>query len=260
MKRIPAFPALLLVLCFQVLFSGCAAGPPLRVGIAPGYPPMAFLEEGVLKGVEPDLARQVAERTGREVVFEILPFNRLIPALQEGRIDTVMAGMSVTPEREQEVGFTTPYLRVGQMLLIREQDIRRFPRALFDRTAGVRIGVERGSTGEAYALRTFAWSTVTHFASTEEAVAALEERKIDCFIHDAPTIWRFSANITTQHQGLTASYEPLTDEPLAWAVRRGDTPLLTQLNDVLARMRQDGSLRAILVRWVPTQVRINPAP
>lgn len=247
--------ALLLVLL--VLLGGCASGPDLRVGIAPNYPPLAFMQNGVLAGIEPDLAQQLARQTGRSIRYEVVPFDRLIPALQAGQIDVVMAGMSITAERQGVVSFTDSYLKVGQMLLIREKDIKRFPKALFEQSAGVKVGVERGSTGEQYALKTFAWGGVIHFDTTDAGVRALEQGSIDCFVHDAPTVWRFSADLATQHQGLVGLFEPLTDEPLAWAVRKNDPALLAQLNQELARMRREGRLQEILGKWIKTQVLVG---
>ena len=248
---------LVLLVLLGLMLGGCASGPDLRVGISPTYPPLAFMQEGALAGIEPDLAQQLANQTGRRIRFEIIPFDRLIPALQGGQIDLIMAGMSITAERQGQVSFTESYLKVGQMLLIREKDIKRFPRALFDQSAGVRIGVERGSTGEQYVLKTFAWGGVTHFDTTEAGIRALEQGSIDCFVHDAPTVWRYSAELATQHQGLVGLFEPLTDEPLAWAVRKNDPALLDQLNQELARMRREGRLQEILGRWIKTQVLVG---
>lgn len=245
---------LLFVAISALLISGCTSAPALRVGIATHYPPITFMNNGVLEGVEPALAKEVSVRTGRPVSFEIMAFEQLITALQENKIDLIMSGMSDTPERRKLVSFADSYLHIGQMLLVRDQDIRRFPTALHDKNSGVRIGVKQGTTGEAFVLKTFTWGSITHFASTEEGVAALEQRTIDCFVHDAPTIWRFSANAATRRQGLSGLYEPLTDEPLAWAVRKTDTDLLVRLNAVLAEMRKDGTLHKILVKWVPTQI------
>jgi len=240
-----------------LLLAGCASGPDLRVGIAPSYPPLAFMKDGVLTGIEPDLAQQLGKQTGRTVRYEIIPFDHLIPALQSGQIDLVMAGMSITAERQKLVNFTDSYLKIGQMLLIREKDVRRFPKVLFDQAAGIRIGVERGTTGEQYALKTFAWGGVTHFDTTEAGVRALEQGGIDCFVHDAPTVWRFSADIATQRPGLIGLFEPLTDEPLAWAVRKDNPALLAQLNQELALMRREGRLQEILNKWLKAQVLVG---
>lgn len=254
MKRIMLMTAAWLLLMIVLLLTGCASGPDLRVGISPNYPPVVFMKDGELAGIEPELARQLGKQTGRRISYEIIPFDRLISALQEGRIDLVMAGMSVTPDRQKLVSFTDSYMKIGQMLLIREKDVRRFPHALFDQAAGVRVGVERGTTGEQFAIKTFTWGGLTHFDTTDAAVRALEQGGIDCFVHDAPTVWRFSADLATQRPGLIGLFEPLTDEPLAWAVRTNDRALLEQLNRELAIMKQNGTLQEILNRWVRTRI------
>lgn len=239
------------------MLSGCASVPPLRVGTSPNYPPIVFMQDGSLQGVDPDLAKLIEKQTGRSVTFDIIPFNRLIPSLQAGQIDLIMAGMSITPVRQSLISFSDSYVNVGQMLLVRDRDISRFPKALFDRTGNIRVGVERGTTGEQYALKTFNWGTTTHYNSINEAVSALEQGTIDCFIHDAPTIWRLSADLATKRPNLSGIFTPLTDEQLAWGVRKGDQALLELLNTQLARMKREGTLQDVLSHWIRTSITID---
>lgn len=262
MNRLKQITGLIVLLSLLLLLAGCASGPDLRVGIATNYPPLVFMDNGVPSGIEPDLARQLGKQTGRKIVYEIVPFDRLIQTLQDGKIDMIMAGMSVTPERQEKISFADSYMKIGQMLLIREKDVKRFPHALFEQSAGVRVGVVKGTTGEQFALKTLTWGGLTHFDSTEAAVRALEQGGIDCFVHDAPTIWRFSADLATQRPGLIGLFEPLTDEPLAWAVRKSDQALLGQLNAELQKMRNSGRLQDILNKWlrVKVQVRLQGQP
>lgn len=256
-KRFFNMKVVVLGMVAAFLLGGCASGPDLRVGIAANYPPLAFMQNGKLAGVEPELATQLGKQLNRGIRFEIMPFDRLIPGLQAGQIDVIMAGMSVTLERQALVSFSSPYMKIGQMLLIREKDVTRFPAELHNKQSGVRIGVERGTTGEQFALSSFTWSSLTHFDTTEAAVRALEQGSIDCFVHDAPTVWRFSADPTTLRPGLLGLFEPLTDEPLAWAVRKQDTALLALLNAELEQMRLSGYLQDLLGKWMRTRVRVG---
>ena len=82
-------------------------GTELRVGIAPDYPPLAFKENGNILGVEPDLARALAHQLGVELVLVETPWEDLVPSLQQGRIDVIMSGMSVTEERSRAVSKTS---------------------------------------------------------------------------------------------------------------------------------------------------------
>ncbi len=242
-----------------MLVAGCASGPDLKIGIAPSYPPLAFMKDGTLAGIEPDLATELGKQTGRGIKFEIMAFDHLIPSLKAGEIDLIMAGMSITPERQVVVNFTDSYMKIGQMLLIREKDLKRFPKALFNQVEATRIGVERGTTGEQYVLKSFAWGTITHFDTTEAGIRALEQGSIDCFVHDAPTVWRFSADLASQRPGLVGLFEALTDEPIAWAVRKNDPALLIQMNRELERMKKEGTLQKILNKWLSTRIVVaNP--
>ncbi len=249
---------LLLALICQLAQAADSALPStLRIGTSASYPPLTFRQDGVLQGVESDLAKVVGEDLKVETRFEVMPWDALIAALNDNKIDVIMSGMSVTDERSKRVLFTDPYMKIGQMALIRHEDLVQWsqPRALFDR--GARIGVKADTTGEAFARSTFPDADVTSFTSIEDGTDALVGKKIDIFIHDAPTIWRLSASTATQKAGLMGLYRPLTDEYLAWAVRLQDEGLAKALNESLARLKQNGTLGRVLGKWIPIQVKVR---
>ncbi len=250
------------------LLAACAAtspsappptSAPLRVGVAPNYPPVAFARDGKLLGVEADLARELEKRTGRRFVLAQQDWEGLIPALEGGRIDVVMAGMSITPERSGRVAFTDPYMRVGQMALIREADAVRLSKPESLKGPGVRVGVVGGTTGDAFVSSQLLRAIVFRYPDTATGVRALESGQVDYFIHDAPTIWHFSAAPDSRRRGLMGLFTPLTEEFLAWAVRKDDDALRRELNAALRAMREDGTLQAVLARWIPTSVEVAPA-
>jgi ABC-type amino acid transport substrate-binding protein len=88
--------------------------------------------------------------------------------------------------------------------------------------------------------------------TVEEGVAALRKGEIDVFIHDAPTIWRIAGN--PGEQQLKGLYWRLTDEYLAWAVRKEDEPLRFAINRELTQIRQSGRLTEILSRWAGLRI------
>ena len=94
----------------------------LRVGTAPNYPPISFKQQGRLTGLEVDCARGVAVELGRRVELIELDWEALIPALESGKIDVIMSGMSITAARASRVQFVSYYLRVGQMAIFRKAD------------------------------------------------------------------------------------------------------------------------------------------
>ena len=200
-------------------FANAADNPvpsPLRIGTTATYAPLTFKTDGIFQGVEADMAKAIGEILQVETRVVEMPVEALIPALNNNKIDVIMSGMSVTDERSKRVLFTDSYMKIGQMALIRSADLVQWsqPRAVFAR--GARVGVKTGTTGEAFARTELPEAVVTSFTSIDEGTDALAGNKIDIYIHDAPTIWRLSANTATQKAGLMGLYRPLTEEYLAF--------------------------------------------
>jgi polar amino acid transport system substrate-binding protein len=283
---------LLSVVLLITLQTSLAADPglpeTLRVGTSAGYAPLTFKKEGALTGMEIDLATAIGKQLNVPVQFVELPFEGLIPALTEGKIDVIMSGMSVTDERSRQVLFTDPYMQIGQMGLIRVADLAEWsrPNTLYDKdkrpiartdTPGARvadpvewgrpqplsdkvIGVKQDTTGDRFVSKEFPQGNIKRFDSIEAGVEALRAKNIDIFIHDAPTIWRLSAQYDTWDSGVMGLFRPLTDEQLAWAVRPGNTQLAGSLSKALQALKQDGSLETIKTHWIPVQVTVGDVP
>jgi ABC-type amino acid transport substrate-binding protein len=231
-----------------------ATKPPeeLKVGITPNYPPIAFRRDGQLVGVEPDLARKLGQELPTKITFVPLEWEELWPALRDKKIDVVMSGVSITERRSELVRFTDPYLRVGQMALIRKADMTKLSEPSAMNQEGRRVGVEKNTTGEAYARRHLDKATVVPFDSVDLGIAALRGGDIDYFIHDAPTVWRVVGRPPKEDPELIGLYRPLTDEYLAWAVRKDDAPTLGALLDAkIDEWQKDGELQTVIDRWIP---------
>lgn len=255
--------AAVVLLAVGVAFPLGAGGPQqaLRVGAAPNYPPLVFSEGGEIRGMEAELAELLSQRLGRSIAWVELPFVELIPALEAGRIDLIMSGMSVTEARRRRVAFAEPYLEVGQMALIREEDEAKLAEPDAMRAPGARVGFEEDTTGAKFARRELGSAQLVAFASIDEGVSSLRARRIDFFIHDAPTIWRIVGGVASDEQELTGLYRPLTREYLAWAVRPQDAEMLAALNAAVADWRENGTLDLVEYRWIPVRKRvIEPAP
>jgi ABC-type amino acid transport substrate-binding protein len=232
--------------------SGTLLNREFRIGIAPYYPPLAFKFRGELVGVEVDFAHQLGKELDKQISFVETPWAELIPALLEGKIDVIMSGMSATEERAQLVSFTEPYMQIGQMALVRAKDQARFPNLerFFDTTS--RVGFVSNTTGEQVTKVIFSQAKFVPQSTVEEGVAALRQGVIDVFIHDAPTIWRIGGNPgETQLIGL---YWPLSEEPLAWAVRKSDVPLQFALSQKVKDWKLSGRLHQLMSRWISLRI------
>jgi ABC-type amino acid transport substrate-binding protein len=255
--RIPAVLSQLVVIVMLVLqpVVGAVAAETLVVGLSPDYEPLAFKDSGKLVGIEPDNAHEIGAALGMKVRFVEMPFEQLLPALASKKIDVVMSGLSITEERKTQVAYVEPFMQVGQMAIIRNSDIARFgyPRAIYG--AGVRVGVEPGTTGAMFVQQSMLDVVALDYSRPEEAFAALRANQIDVYIHDAPTSWRIANS--GNDSDLFSLYRLLTDEQLAWAVRKDDRQLLDKLNKARTALEGSGRLRAIQDFWIPVKVEVK---
>lgn len=231
-----------------------AIKPPaeLRVGISPNYPPIAFEQDGKIVGVEADLAAKLGKELPTKITLVKTEWDELWPALRDGKVDVVMSGVSITERRSERVRFTDPYLRVGQMALVRKKDMTKLNDVAAMNTPQRKIGVEKNTTGEAYAHRHLDKATVVSFDSVDMGIAAVRSGEVDVFIHDAPTVWRVVGRPPKEDPELIGIYKPLTDEYLAWAVRKDDAPTLGALLDAkIDEWTQNGQLQAVIDSWIP---------
>ena len=240
-------------------FTGCATtkdSPPaqgvksnaLRVGVSPDYPPMIFKLNDRIAGAEADLALRLGNALGSPVEFVELGWGQLIPSLTERKIDIIMSGMTITEARKARINFTDPYFKSGLATLMRAEDAREHDSLQKIRDTVSRVGVVRGTTGEAYVRASFYNpATVIPLANANEGARALKTRRIDLFINDAPSlVWLVSEN-----ESLKGFWEPLNEEHLGWGVSRDDIQLLTQVNFILRNWKKDGTLNEVLLKWLP---------
>jgi ABC-type amino acid transport substrate-binding protein len=243
---------LLLILTFTAVG---AIGAELKVGVSADYPPMAFKQEGRIVGIEADNALAVGSIIGQKMTLVEMPFEKLLPALQAAEIDVIMSGMSITDARKEQVIFTQPYMDIGQMAIVSTEKVGQFSQPWTLRREGLRVGVEPGTTGAQYVESELKDAEVKFFADPEAAFAGLRSDEIDLYIHDAPTSWQLAT--TSDNNDLISLYTPLTNEELAWAVRKDDEPLAAALNSALSTMKGNGTLRYILNRWIPVTVEVR---
>jgi polar amino acid transport system substrate-binding protein len=220
----------------------------LRVGVAPMLPPMIFKEAGKLSGVEADLAHALGRELGRSITFVDLPWEDLIDSLEAGKIDIIMSSMSITRARQSRVAFSAPYLRVGQMALVRAENKFRFA-PLGTSLASQIIGLKKATTGDLLVQQEFPKAKRKYFASGDEAAKALSKSKIDVYISDSTMIWYLAGKF--EAQGLVAAPMVLTEEMLAWAMRRSDPELVESVNKALKAITESGELKRVMTRWIP---------
>jgi polar amino acid transport system substrate-binding protein len=247
--------ALLLTLTLALAFSctGPSAksskpsAPALRVGTTRDTPPYASRRGDRLEGLEVDLAVELGNALGRPVRFSALPFNELLDALLDDKVDVVMAGVTVTPARAVRIAFGTPYLNAGMGVLIRREDAKRFAARDAACQSPIDVGIVSGTEGERQLTERCPKMVPRVYPSAPAAVGELRERRIDAVVHDVPVLQWMQSRFEGELQLLPAR---VGEQSLAWAFRPDD-PLREQANQALETMRGNGTLDRILDRWVP---------
>ena len=132
------------------------------------------------------------------------------------------------------------------MALIRREDQHNYLLGFPSKLPGS-VGVLKATTGEFLVQRDFPKASRKSYRSAEEAVQALKRKKIDLFISDS-TLVCYQAGLHSA-EGLSAVPIALSEEQLAWAVRKGNEQLLASANAFIQKAAQDGTLNQVFRRW-----------
>jgi len=249
--------AMIIILSF-VLLGGCATpgvktgeAPvnPILVGVTTNYPPIIFKMSGEITGLETDFARRLSEELKRPIKFVEISWEEQIPALLERKTDIIMSGMTITQARQVRITFSEPYLTSGLMIAYTAENASKYTSLRDIKEYIPAVGFVADTTGEVYARNNFRdGNRMVPVKSVNEAALALKNGRIDIFVHDAPAIgWMVSQN----EAELRILPEPLNIEYLGWGLRRDDRELLVMLNSLLSRWKNDGTLKATILKWLP---------
>ena len=208
------------------------------------FPPYEYYEGQEIVGIDAEIAAAVAEKLGCELKIEDMAFDSIIAAVSSGKADFGLAGMTVTEERLESVNFSDTYAHATQVVIVAEgSEIAGV--ADLD---GKKIGVQLGTTGDIYA-GDIADATIERYNKGFEAVQALSQGKIDAVIIDNEPAKVFVA----ENEGLVLLDEAFTEEDYAMAIAKENTELLEKVNTALAELTEDGTLQAIVDKYIAAE-------
>jgi polar amino acid transport system substrate-binding protein len=221
-------------------------GRTVTVAVENAYPPFNAVREsnGETYGWDYDALAEICHRVNCVPEFKTTPWEGIFEALAAGQFDMAANGISVTPERDELVDFSTPYMTVGQVLVLpfaaTVDDL-----ASFREEGEHSVGTQAGTTNEEAAKANFPPERVQTFPDFDAATQALLAGSIDAVVADNVTALRIVAKTGGR---LKLGPQLTSNEPLAFAFPPG-SPLLEPFNAALASMQHDSTLDAINNRW-----------
>ncbi|MDD3312917.1 amino acid ABC transporter substrate-binding protein [Pseudodesulfovibrio sp.] len=226
----------------------------LVIGLDDAFPPMGFRDEaGVLVGFDVDAAEEVGKRLGVAIVWQPTEWKGVINSLYAKKFDCIWNGMTITPERQQKVAFSKPYLMDGQIATVRVNET-----AIMSLKAlgGKKIGVQAGSPAlEAAKELPQKAAEIREYDTNPKAFLDLEAGRIDSVVVDNVTGRYYMASRPGKYRALPGF---ITKEPFGIAFRLEDAALRGMVQKAIDEMIADGAMGAISRKWFGEDVT-NPA-
>ncbi len=205
------------------------------------FPPYEYREGDEIVGIDAEVAALIADKLGMELQIEDMAFDSVLAAVQSGKADIAMAGITVDPDREMIVSFTDTYAKATQMVIVKEDS----EIASVDDLEGKSIGVQLGTTGDLYA-EDVKDATVERYSKGFEAVQAVIQGKIDAVIIDGEPAKVF----VEQNEGIKLLDEAFTEEEYAIAIAKDNEELLEKVNAALNELKEEGAFQEVVDKYI----------
>lgn len=219
----------------------------LVVGMEVKFFPFEYADEkGDPVGFDVDIARLAATELGVEIEIKDMEFSGLIPALQSGKVDMIISGMTRTLPRARTVSFTQPYFQTGLCALLSKkkapdvQDVKEL------NSPGRIIAVKLGTTGDLVTSKLFPKAQINRYKDETACVSEVVNGRADAFLYDQLSIAKHQKQNPDSTRALL---KPFTYEPYAIAIRAGDADFLNWLNMYLETIKADGRHQALYDKY-----------
>ncbi|MCC2826045.1 ABC transporter substrate-binding protein [Faecalicatena orotica] len=218
----------------------------LTMGTNAAFPPYEYKEGDEVVGIDAEIAQALADKLGLKLEILDMDFSSLITAIQAGKIDISLAGMTVTDERKQNVDFTDSYATGVQVIIVKnDSDIKSVDDLANDKI----MGVQEGTTGHLYCSDDYGEDHVIAYTNGATAVQALLQDKVDCVVIDQQPAEEF----VEANEGLKILDTEYVVEDYAAAVSKDNPGLTAALNQALQELKDDGTIQSILDRYIKAE-------
>lgn len=218
----------------------------LKIGMELSYPPFEMIcNDGRPCGISVDIAKAFGKYTQKEIKIDNLPFTGLIPSLQNQLIDIIVSSLTITEMRRKVVDFSDPYATTGLCLLLGiHSPVNTIEEANKEEKI---IVVKSGTSGEIYASRHLTHATIRILDKESACVLEVIQGKADAFIYDQLSVYtHWKKNPLTTRANLT----PFQKEYWAFAVKKNNQELLTEINLFIKEFRKNGGFDSLAEKYL----------
>ncbi len=251
--------ALVLALVMVMGFAACASkgastveDGKLIMATNAQFPPYEFYDGDKIVGIDAEIAGAIADKLGLELVIEDMEFDSITEAVKSGKADIGMAGMTVTPERQEVVDFTESYATGVQVVIVTEDSPITSVDDLFAEGANNVIGVQRNTTGDIYCtgdIEEAGFGTMDRYSKGADAVQALLTGKVDCVVIDNEPAKAFVAEV----DGLKILETEYVTEDYAGAMSKKNPELYEAVNNALKELIANGTVQQIVDKYITAE-------
>ena len=251
-KLIALVLSLMMVLCsVAALAETTESKGTLVMATNASFPPYEYYEGTEIVGIDVEIAAAIAEKLGCNFEVADMEFDAIISAVNAGKADFGLAGMTVTEERLLSVDFSTSYATGVQVVIVREDSAITSVDDLFAEGAMHTIGVQLTTTGDLYCtwdLEDNGLAVINRYPNGNEAVMALKAGKVDCVVIDNEPAKAYVA----ANEGLKILETAYAVENYAACFKKGN-PLLADFNKALQELIADGTIAEIIEFYIPSE-------
>jgi polar amino acid transport system substrate-binding protein len=219
----------------------------LRVGMSAGQPPYNMTtRDGSIIGFDVDLAGLLSKAMNVELKLETMPFEELMPALESGKVDLVISGMTSTLQRNMRAAFVGPYHVSGKSILARTETVASIQAdGLNSKT--LKIAALAGSTSADFVTKNAPNAALTATKNYDKAIDLLLSNKVDLFVADFAIVQL--SKLRWPSAGLVSAAKPLTLEPIGVAVSPDDPLFLNLVDNYMEMLKISGGLELLEKKW-----------
>ena len=244
MKRILAAAMAAALLTGTLAMGGCSSDSGKLVMVT-GFAPYEYYDGEAVVGVDVDIAKEIAAAMGKELEVRDIAFDSLINEVQSGKADFAAAGLSVTPEREEQVDFTINYATSKQVIVVRQDNTEITGP---DDVNGKTVSVQLGTVADTAVSDKEDYPDCTVIQQKKYLAAAedVKSGKADCLVMDELP----AQELVKANPELKILDEELFTDVYSMAVQKGNTELLDKINEVLQKLMGEGKIEEFTMNHI----------